>query len=49
MQWVEKSLIGDKLIPVNNGYKVYCDYTLPDGRIASLWKHTPYLLESGWR
>lgn len=39
MQWVEEADRGDKLIPVNNGYKAYCDYTLPDGRLASLWKH----------
>lgn len=39
MQWVEEADRGEKLIPVNNGYKAYCDYTLPDGRIASLWKH----------
>ena len=39
MQWVEEADRGDKLIPVSNGYKAYCDYTLPDGRIASLWKH----------
>ena len=39
MQWVEEADRGDKLIPLNNGYKAYCDYTLPDGRIVSLWKH----------
>lgn len=39
MQWVEEADRGDTIIPVNNGYKAYCDYTLPDGRIACLWKH----------
>lgn len=39
MQWVEEADRGDNSIPVNNGYKAYCDYTLPDGRIACLWKH----------
>lgn len=39
MQWVEEADRGDTIIPVNNGYKAYCDYTLPDGRIAALWKH----------
>lgn len=39
MQWVEEADRNDPLIPLNKGYKAYCDYTLPDGRIASLWKH----------
>ncbi len=39
MQWVEEADRNDPLIPLNKPYKAYCDYTLPDGRIASLWKH----------
>lgn len=39
MQWVEEADRNDPLIPLNKAYKAYCDYTLPDGRIASLWKH----------
>ena len=39
MQWVEEADRNDPLIPLNKEYKAYCDYTLPDGRIASLWKH----------
>ena len=39
MQWVEEADRNDPLIPLSKGYKAYCDYTLPDGRIASLWKH----------
>ncbi len=39
MQWVEEADRNDPLIPLNKGYKAYCDYTLPDGRIAALWKH----------
>ena len=39
MQWAEEADRGDTLIPVKNSYKAYCDYTLPDGRIACLWKH----------
>lgn len=39
MQWVEEADRGDKLIPVNEDYKAYNDYTLPDGRIVALWKH----------
>ncbi len=46
MQWVEEADRGDALIPVNNGYKAYCDYTLPDGRIACLWKHALTSLSS---
>ena len=29
----------DPLIPLHKEYKAYCDYTLPDGRLVSLWKH----------
>lgn len=39
MQWVEEADRGDKLIPVNEDYKAYNDYTLPDGRLVALWKH----------
>ncbi len=39
MQWVEEADRGDQLIPLHKEYKAYCDYTLPDGQIASLWKH----------
>ncbi len=39
MQWVEEADRNDPLIPLNKGYKAYCDYTLPDGRIVCLWKH----------
>ena len=39
MQWVEEADRNDPLIPLNKAYKAYCDYTLPDGRIACLWKH----------
>lgn len=39
MQWVEEADRNDPLIPLNKEYKAYCDYTLPDGRLASLWKH----------
>ncbi len=39
MQWVEEADREELLIPLNKPYKAYCDYTLPDGRIASLWKH----------
>ena len=39
MQWVEEADRNDPLIPLHKEYKAYCDYTLPDGRLASLWKH----------
>ena len=39
MQWVEEADREDPLIPLHKEYKAYCDYTLPDGQIASLWKH----------
>lgn len=39
MQWVEEADREDPLIPLNKGYKAFCSYTLPDGKIASLWKH----------
>ena len=39
MQWVEEADRGDALIPLHKEYKAYCDYTLPDGRLVSLWKH----------
>ena len=39
MQWVEEADRKDPLIPFHKPYKAYCDYTLPDGQIACLWKH----------
>ena len=39
MQWVEEADRNDPLIPLHKPYKAYCDYTLPDGQIAALWKH----------
>ena len=39
MQWVEEADRNDPLIPLHKEYKAYCDYTLPDGQIAALWKH----------
>lgn len=39
MGWVEEADKNDPLIPLSKGYKAYCDYTLPDGRIVALWKH----------
>ena len=39
MQWVEEADRNDPLIPLHKEYKAYCDYTLPDGRLVSLWKH----------
>ncbi len=39
MQWVEEADREDPLIPLKKGYKAFCCYTLPDGRIVSLWKH----------
>lgn len=39
MGWVEEADRDEPLIPLNKPYKAYCDYTLPDGRIAALWKH----------
>lgn len=40
MQWVEEADRGDTLIPVNNPYKAYNDYTLSDGKtLVALWKH----------
>ncbi len=39
MQWVEEADKEDPIIPLNKDYKAFCSYTLPDGRIACLWKH----------
>ena len=39
MQWVEEADRGEPLVPLNKEYKAYCDYTLPDGTLAALWKH----------
>ena len=40
MQWVEEADRQDPIIPLSKGYKAFNSYTLPDGRIACLWKHT---------
>ena len=39
MQWVEEADREDPILPLKKGYKAFNCYTLPDGRIASLWKH----------
>jgi hypothetical protein len=39
MQWVEEADRGEPLVPLNKEYKAYCDYTLPNGHVAALWKH----------
>ncbi len=39
MQWVEEADRNDPLLPLATPYKAFCWYTLPDGRIAALWKH----------
>ena len=39
MQWVEEADREDPVLPLKKGYKAFNCYTLPDGRIASLWKH----------
>lgn len=39
MQWAEEADRGDTIVPLGKAYKAYCDYTLPDGSIACLWKH----------
>lgn len=39
MQWVEEADRNDPLIPLNKPYKAFNWYTLPDGKIAALWKH----------
>lgn len=39
MQFVEEADRNDPHLPLTNPYKAFCWYTLPDGRIASLWKH----------
>jgi len=39
MQWVEEADRNDPLIPLHKPYKAFCYYTLPDGTVASLWKH----------
>jgi hypothetical protein len=39
MQWVEEADRNDPLIPLHEEYKAFNDYTLPDGRKVSLWKH----------
>lgn len=39
MQWVEEADRDEKLIPLNKGYKAFSYYHLPNGDVASLWKH----------
>ena len=39
MQWVEEADRNDSIIPLKKPYKAYNDYTLPDGRLACLWKN----------
>ncbi len=39
MQWVEEADRNDPMIPLAKPYKAFCWYTLPNGDIASLWKH----------
>ena len=39
MQWVEEADREDPIIPLKKEYKAFNCYTLPDGRIVSLWKH----------
>lgn len=39
MQWVEEADRNDPRIPLKKEYKAFNCYTLPDGRIAALWKH----------
>ncbi|MDR0891195.1 MAG: six-hairpin glycosidase [Mediterranea sp.] len=39
MQWVEEADRNDPHLPLAKGYKAFNSYTLPDGRIACLWKH----------
>ena len=39
MQWVEEADREDPILPLKKRYKAFNCYTLPDGRIASLWKH----------
>lgn len=38
-QWNEESDRDDPLIPMNEEYKAFCYYHLPDGRVVGLWKH----------
>lgn len=39
MQMVEEADRDDPMLPLKKPYKAFCWYTLPDGKIASLWKH----------
>ena len=39
MQWAEEADRGDIILPLATPYKAFCPYTLPDGRVAGLWKH----------
>ena len=38
-QWNEESDRDDPLIPLNEEYKAFSYYHLPDGRVVGLWKH----------
>ena len=39
MQWVEEADREDPNLPLKKRYKAFNAYTLPDGRLACLWKH----------
>ncbi len=39
MQWVEEADRDEAIIPLKKPYKAFNCYTLPDGKIACLWKH----------
>lgn len=43
-QWNEEQDRDDKLIPMNEEYKAFCFYHLPDGRTVGLWKHALFAL-----
>lgn len=38
-QWVEEADRNDPLIPLQEQYKAFSYYHLPDGRVVGLWKH----------
>lgn len=39
MQMVEEADREDEMLPLKKPYKAFNSYTLPDGKIAALWKH----------
>ncbi len=39
MQMVEEADREDEMLPLKKSYKAFNSYTLPDGKIAALWKH----------